>query len=159
MIDTNLERFWVVARRAVPTLPETLPEVWAFGATAAHADELLSLVLAGTKTGTASSLADLEAEGEPLPEAGQLSVIVDGKGIPRAVIVTAAVEIVPFSDVGAEHAAAEGEGDRTLESWREIHERFWREYAQGASGFSTDMLVVCERFKLVYARDPGGDCR
>lgn len=154
MSGSILEQFWAEARAVVPSLARAVPEAWAFGATPEDADELLALVIDGTKTGTASALPDLKAEGEPVPEAGQPSVILDGRGQPRAVIVTAAVEIVPFSDVSAEHADSEGEGDRTLEAWREVHERFWREYGQAASGFSTDMLVVCERFKLVYSRDP-----
>lgn len=152
MIDTNLEQFWVDARRAVPTLPETLPEVWAFGATAAHADELLSLVLAGTKTGTAFALAEVEAEDEVVPEPGDLSVILDGTGCPRAVVVTTEVEIVPFTEVTVEHAYSEGEGDRTLAQWRAIHEAFWREYGLGPDGFSEDMLIACERFRLMYAQ-------
>lgn len=128
-----------------------MPDAWAFGATAAHADELLALVLDGTKTGTATAMQDVEADGESVPEVGQVSVILDGRDQPRAVIVTTAVEVVPFSAVSAEHAHSEGEGDRTLGAWREIHEGFWREHCQGADGFSEDMLVVCERFEMVFA--------
>lgn len=127
----------------------------AFGATTADADELLSFVLDGTKTGTASSLHDVEADGDALPEAGQLSVILDGSDLPRAVIMTTAVEIVPFDQVSAEHAYSEGEGDRTLGAWRAIHESFWREYSQDPRGFSADMPIVCERFRLMYASQSG----
>lgn len=153
MADTIVEEFWSEARCAMPTLPEAVPEAWAFGATASHADELLALVLDGAKTGTASAMQDLVPDGEPVPEVGQMSVILDGRDRPQAVIVTTAVEIVPFSEVSAEHALSEGEGDRSLAAWREIHENFWREHAQGADGFSEDMLVVCERFELVYGAD------
>lgn len=154
MTDMILEYFWSNARAAVPTLPESVPEAWAFGATLEHADELLLLVLDGTKTGTASSLQDLEAEGEALPEVGQPSVILDGRGLPRAVIVTTAIDVVPFAEVSADHAYSEGEGDRTLSEWRSIHADFWREYGQGPSGFSADMLIACERFQLIYAHEP-----
>ncbi|WP_233429233.1 MULTISPECIES: ASCH domain-containing protein [Brevibacterium] len=151
MTDMILDRFWAEARSAVPTLPVAVPEAWAFGATAAHADELLTLVLDCAKTGTASAMQDVKADGEPVPEVGQASVILDSRGQPRAVIVTTAVDIVPFSQVSAEHAYSEGEGDRSLAAWREIHERFWAEHCQGADGFSEDMLVVCERFESVFA--------
>lgn len=150
--DPILGNFWSQARNTVPTLPKAAPEAWAFGATPEHADELLAAVVDGTKTGTASSLQDVEAEGEAVPEPGDLSVILDGAGCPRAVIVTIDVEIVPFSKVTVEHAYSEGEGDRTLAQWRAVHEAFWREYGQGAGGFSKDMLIVCERFRLVYAQ-------
>lgn len=151
MTDTILERFWADARCAVLALPEAVPEAWAFGATESQADELVALVLEGVKTGTAAAMQELVADGEAVPEVGQASVILDGRDQPRAVIVTTAVEIVPFSEVSVEHAHSEGEGDRTLAAWREIHEEFWREHGQGADGFSEDMLVVCERFEVVFA--------
>lgn len=146
----NLEHFWSEARAAVPTLSEELPAAWAFGATSEHADELLALVVEGTKTGTASSLQDLKADGEAVPEVGQMNVILDGRCRPRAVIETTEIAIVAFAEVTVEHARAEGEGDRTLVTWRETHENFWRDYGQGPNRFSTDMLIVCERFQLVY---------
>ena len=46
------------------------PAAWSFGATPEQADELLDLVLDGTKTATASALWDYDADDEPLPEAG-----------------------------------------------------------------------------------------
>lgn len=146
--NSDLEDFWSTARRRLPGLPEQLPEAWAFGATREHADELLALVSAGAKTGTSSALWDIEDDGELIPEVGELSIILDGHGQPRAVIETTAISIVSFTEVTAEHAHAEGEGDRTLTAWREIHERFWHDH--GRRGFSADMPVVCERFRLLF---------
>lgn len=145
-----IAEFWTAARRAVPALASTMPEAWAFGATAEHADELLALVLAGAKTGTASALRDIEADGESVPDVGELSIILDGLTQPRALIVTTAADIVPFAEVTAEHAWSEGEGDRTLDAWRSIHEKFWREHGTSTHDFSVEMPVVCERFELVY---------
>ena len=148
--DAALQQYWAEARTARPELPAQLPEAWAFGATPEHADGLLRLVLDGVKTGTASSLCDYEADGDPLPEVGELSIILDGSGAPRAVLETTEVVTVPFDQVTAEHAHAEGEGDRTLAAWRQIHERFWTEHSDG--GFAPDMPVVCERFRLIHPR-------
>lgn len=148
--DAALHQFWAEARTARPELPAQLPEAWAFGATPEHADGLLRLVLDGVKTGTASSLCDYEADGDPLPEVGELSIILDGSGAPRAVLETTEVVTVPFDQVTGEHAHAEGEGDRTLAAWRQIHERFWTEHSHG--GFAPDMPVVCERFRLIHPR-------
>ncbi|MGO0604290.1 ASCH domain-containing protein [Brevibacterium linens] len=147
----DLGAFWSTARNCIPDLPEAMPEAWAFGATPEHADDLLALVLAGTKTGTASALWDIEAVGEAVPEVGELSIILDGRGRPRALLETTAIDIVPFYEVTAEHAHSEGEGDRTLAAWREIHERFWQEH--GRRGVSFEMPVVCERFRLVFSAD------
>ena len=148
---TTIEDYWREARIALPHLPEALPEAWGFGATPWQADELLALVLAGLKDGTASSLWDYEANGDPLPAVGEMSIILDGAGAPRAVIETTAVEIVPFDEVDEVHASAEGEGDRTLAHWREVHERYWREHSENARGYAPDMPVVCERFRLIHA--------
>ena len=148
-----LDAYWNDVRARIPALPAEIPEAWAFGATAAHADGLLELVLAGVKTGTASSVWDYEAADERMPEAGDLSIIHDGAGAPRAVIRTTDVRIVPFHEVDEEHARSEGEGDRTLRAWRDIHERYWREHSENPRGFAPDMPVLCERFELV---DPVG---
>lgn len=138
----------------MPELPETPPEAWAFGATPEHADELLALVLAGIKVGTASSLWDYEESGDPLPVVGELSIILDGSGAPRAVIETTAIDIVPFDEVDEAHAYAEGEDDRTLAQWREVHERYWRQHSENPRGYAPDMPVICERFRLLLPAGP-----
>lgn len=148
--SSSIDSYWREVRSADPSLPPSAPEAWAFGATPAQADGLLALVLAGVKTGTASSLWDYEATGDPLPRVGELSILLDGTGEPRAAIETTDIRIVPFDVVGPEHAHAEGEGDRTLDHWRAVHERFWREHSENARGFAPDMPVVCELFRLIH---------
>lgn len=146
-----IAEYWDRVRADVPTLPEVVPGAWAFGATPEHADALLALVLEGVKTGTASSLWDYEATGDPQPYLGEFSIILDGSGEPRAVIETTELATVPFETVTAEHARAEGEGDRTLDYWRASHERYWRAYSENPRGFAPDMPVICERFRLIHA--------
>lgn len=161
-----VDAFWQVARvraRLDPTgyytgerpLGALPPPAWAFGATPEQADALLALVLAGTKTATASALWDYEAEGEEPPSVGDLGIVTDGRGVPHALITTTAVEVVPFDEVGAEHAHLEGEGDRSLASWREAHRRFFTEHAAHGRGFSPDMPVVLERFAVLHRSSPG----
>lgn len=156
-----IESFWQIARTRAklnPTgyytgerpLGSLRPPAWAFGATPEQADELLDLVLSGTKTATASALWDYEAEGEALPTPGTLGIVTDGRGAPHALIVTTQVDVVPFDEVSAEHAYLEGEGDRLLATWREVHERFFTEHAMHRRGFSRDMPVVLERFDVLY---------
>ena len=156
-----VEAFWELARfharlNVAPSYfgPTTLevvpPPAWSFGATPEQADELLALVLNGTKTATASAGWDYEAEGESLPQAGTLGIILDGRGHPRALIETTAVETVPFDEVDEEHAFLEGEGDRSLAHWREVHKRFFTENAGHDRGFTPDMPVVLERFRVVF---------
>jgi len=157
--DNELDAFWDIAREhadlsGVPGFfganpVRTLrPPAWAFGATPEQADELLGLVLDGTKTATASSQADYVKEGEELPTPGTLGIVVDGAGHPRALVVTTESRVVPFGEVDADHARDEGEGDLSLEHWRVVHERYFAENADG--GFLSDMPVVLERFRVLY---------
>lgn len=154
-----VEAFWELARFHArlntapsyfgPTALEVVPPIaWSFGADPAEADELLGLVLAGTKTATASALRDYE--GDPLPERGTLSILLDGSGHPRALLEATDVRVVPFDEVDEEHARLEGEGDRSLAHWRAVHERFFTRVAAGEPGFQADMPVVLERFRVVY---------
>jgi uncharacterized protein YhfF len=114
---------------------------------------LLELVLSGTKRATAASVWSVEAEGKRQPVPGDLSVITNWAGEPRCIIRTTAVEIVPFNQVSADFAATEGEGDGTLEWWREAHRQFFtRECAGTERRFTEDMLLACERFEVVFPR-------
>ncbi len=162
MIDPDeLDRFWASARhqtRANP-IPGYLgdssadalaPPAWSFGGTPEQADDLLALVLDGTKTATAGAAWDYEHEGEQLPRVGDLHIILDGADHPRLLIETMQVDTVPFDEVDAEHAYLEGEGDRSLEYWREVHEGFFTTFATHDHGFSTSMPVVLERFHVLY---------
>ncbi|WP_418276359.1 ASCH domain-containing protein [Isoptericola jiangsuensis] len=128
------------------------PPAWAFGDSSLLADELIGLVLAGTKSATASALWEFEHAGEPLPRKGDLAIVLDGAGEPRALIRTDLVETVAFDEVTAEHARLEGEGDLSLESWREGHETYWRRTLEATGHeFDTSMPVVCERFTVLYS--------
>jgi len=126
------------------------PPAWAFGTTDGHADALLTLVFDGTKTATSCAVWDLEAEDEPVPQVGAMSIVIDSHGTPRAVLVTTEVAVVPFDRVNAEHAYLEGEGDRSLEQWRTIHQEFFTNHALHDRGFSPEMPVVLERFRVLY---------
>src|SRR5690625_3956065 len=83
----------VVGQQALGTVQ---PPAWSFGADAREADELLELVLAGRKTATASAAEPYEVHGIEVPAPGDLSIILDGAGRPRALIVTTEVAIVAF---------------------------------------------------------------
>lgn len=160
--DDPIQSFWQDARiRAkVNRVPGYLgvnareslaPPAWSFGAGPGDADALLALVLAGTKTATSSALRDF-GETEPEPQEGDLSIITDGQGRPRALIQTTSVRTVPFGEVDAEHAAAEGEGDLSLEHWRDVHRRFFEASADGTP-VTDDLPVLLEEFTVLYATD------
>lgn len=131
--------------------PDTPHEAWAFCGGGPFADELAALVLAGVKTATASPLIAYETEGAPLPAAGSYSVILYDDGQAAAVIRDTRVSLVPFTEVSAEHAFREGEGERTLTQWREIHRRaFTPDYLAAGKAFDENGICVLEEFELVY---------
>ena len=126
---------------------------WAFGNSKEMADVLANLVLDGTKTATASNYALYELEKEELPYAGLLNIILDGDGKAVAIAETISVEVVPFDEVPEEHAYLEGEGDRTLRYWRDVHKTFFKKELENINReFNYKIPVVCERFKLLYKR-------
>jgi uncharacterized protein YhfF len=149
---TRSRAFWVgfesVAGRDVSA---RLYEAFHFGDSEALADELAALVAAGTKRATAGLLWSHEAEGKPIPKPGDLSIVERWSGEPVCIIETVSVVVLPFEEVVAAFAAAEGEGDGSLEHWRAGH---WAYFGRECAGLgkkpSAKMLVVCESFKVVY---------
>jgi len=115
------------------------------------ADELGTLIAQGTKTGTCSALWEWETEGNPIPEVGLVTVVLDGKGEPLCIVETTEVSIRKYNEVEADFARAEGEGNLSLEYWRAAHKNFFsRTLPKIGKEFSEEMPLVCERFKLIY---------
>ena len=78
------------------------------------ADELGTLISNEIKTATCSALWEYEAEGEPLPEVGLRTIVLDGDGDPLCIVETTEIEVRPYNEVDARFAFEEGEGDRSL---------------------------------------------
>lgn len=126
-------------------------EAFHFGDNEEMAKSLADLVLKGTKRATAGSLWSFEHAEKALPQPGDFSVVTSWTGSPLCVIETVQVDIVPFNEVTAEFAAVEGEGDGSLEFWRQEHAgAFSRECARIGRIFNESMLVACERFRVVF---------
>ena len=167
---TELVDFWELARQHVGldrldviTGPDSAgkvpPPAFAFGDTPELADEALALVLAGTKRATSSAVSEYASQGEEIPAVGDLSIVLDGRGHPRVLVRTTAVEVVAFGAVDAEHALLEGEGDLSLEAWRSAQRAFAGRAATAgadAAGVALDDAtpLVLERFEVRFpARD------
>lgn len=111
------------------------------------ATELALLVRDGPKRATTSLLADWEEEGEPLPIPGAHSIVLDGAGEAVCIIRTTSVETRPFGAVDEAFAFDEGEGDRTLASWRQAHLSY---FAAVGTIVTEDTIMVLERFEVVW---------
>ena len=113
---------------------------FAFGDGPALADELLDLVIRGVKTATCST------EDEPNTSTqGERWIVLDGRGMARCVIESTEVTYRRFGEVDAGFAYDEGEGDRSLACWRDAHRRYFARQGK----FTEDMMLMCERFRLV----------
>ena len=146
--------FWRVACRIVPGLPlDGRYQVWHFGDSDALAHELAELVLMGVKRATAGLLWDAEEDPSAMPVEDGYSIVTERSGMPRLVIRTTDFEVRPFHAVDADFAAAEGEGDRSLEYWRAAHWRYFTRRCEALGKVaSEDMPVILERFELIYPR-------
>jgi uncharacterized protein YhfF len=116
-------------------------------------DRLVSAVLRGEKTATTSLLAELEANQESLPAAGERLTVVDSEERGVALIELLAVDVVRLGDADLNLARDEGEGFRSVAEWRSAHERFWGDQVVPdlPDGFvlTDDTPIVVERFRLV----------
>lgn len=115
------------------------------------ADELASPIVSGKKTATCSALWEYQFEGRPIPVVDPLTALLSGSGEPLAVVKTTEVTIRAYQDVDAEFAREEGEGDLSLDYWREGRWRFFgRTLAKIGKTPTLDMPLVCEKFRVVY---------
>jgi uncharacterized protein YhfF len=95
------------------------------GTPGAMRQRLNQLILDGHKRATAGLLLEYVRENEELEAEGELLALVDDDTQRVATVLVVAVETVPFIEVPWRFARAEGEGDESLEEWREGHRRFW----------------------------------
>jgi len=156
--DVKKDRIGTYWRGFLETLPADslvrdepyVAEAW--GDSPRLADELGALIVDGTKTATCSALWEYEAEGSALPEVGSKTIVLDGNNDPLCIVETTEVAVRPYNEVDARFAFEEGEGDRSLEYWREAHWRFFsRTLPEIGRDPVTDMPLVCERFRVIYS--------
>jgi uncharacterized protein YhfF len=150
----KVEAYW---QRFLASLPVDSPyhqrsyDACKWGDHREMAEELGALIAAGTKTASCSCLWEWEAEGDPVPEAGEVTIVLNWEGAPLCIIETVEVEIKPYNQVDAPFAYEEGEGDRSIQYWREAHWCFFlRTLAAIGREPSEDMPLVCERFRVIY---------
>ena len=156
LLDANCQHFWSEFTQSLAADdPRRLarPDAFAFGGAGTLADELAGLVLAGTKRATASLPIEYSSLNEPLPHAGDLSIILDGTGNPVAIIERTSVALVVFGSISAEFAAIEGEGDGSLAFWREAHTWYFNSVCTRLGGaFDETTPILCQRFRRVWPK-------
>jgi len=146
----QIESFWLDYQRAckvqVPGFSATT-----FGHTRALADELAGLIQAGQKRAHATLERDFEVEGDELPRPGEHVVVLDGRGVPQAIVRTTHVERRYFNEIDDTFAFEAGEGERTLAWWLVAHRQDFAERAE-REGFQVGerAILILEYFELVW---------
>lgn len=154
MTDSKVEQYWHTFLKTLPPdspyHSKTYVAEW-FGDSPELADELGGLVLSGIKTGTCSALCEWEHEGNPIPEVGFISITLDGRNEPICILETTEITLRKYNEVDDDFARSEGEGDLSLNYWREAHRNFFsRVLPKIDKEFSEDIPLVCERFRVIY---------
>lgn len=141
---------WSRCAKQVGAPAQPVPRTRRFGDTPEMNDTLLALILQGEKSITA--LSPWVYAGDPVatPIPGGYSIVLDGKGAPRAVLRTTSLKTVSFDQVTADDSRYEGEGVRAIEAWRKVHwDYFTRKLAPLGKAPAQDMPVTLERFEVV----------
>ncbi|HGQ5187262.1 TPA: ASCH domain-containing protein [Streptococcus pneumoniae] len=141
------QEMWNKYKQINPLIGDEI-DAWAFGV---EPDLLADLVFKGEKTATASAYDLYVLEDEPLPQVGTFDVILDSQNQAVCIVEITKVSVKPFNRVSAYHAYKEGEGNKTLVYWRQVHEDFFRD-CLGEAGltFTPESKVVLEEFRKVY---------
>ena len=144
------KEMWMAYKKINPEIGDEI-DAWAFGVSA---DDLANLVVRSEKTATASAYELYKLENEPLPQAGTFDIILDSQDRAVCIIEITKVSVLPFNQVSSEHAFKEGEGDKSLAYWQQVHQEFFTKCLEGAGlEFSSETGVVLEEFRKVYPLD------
>ncbi|MCF6360483.1 MAG: ASCH domain-containing protein [Cyclobacteriaceae bacterium] len=117
------------------------------------ANDCANLVIKKNKQATAASLWWYEKNNEKLPEIGDINIITDWNGKAKAIIETTKIEKVRYHEITPEFARMEGEGDKSLAYWKDVHWNYYsREMKPHNEKPANDMIIVCEYFKTIWVK-------
>jgi uncharacterized protein YhfF len=153
MLINKIEIYWREFQKEYPTYHQVaVPPHYYFCDNKKDADECAELVRRGIKQATTHSLSGLQINEEKLPTIGDLAIVTDWDGAPKAVIKTIKVELVRFKDITTEYAFIEGEGDKSLPYWKKVHwDYYTRELREHNLKPTPAMELVCEYFETIWS--------
>ena len=115
------------------------------------ADECADLVIKGIKQATSTSVWWLKKNNAAMPKVGDLNIVTDWNGHPKAIVEVTKVEQIKFKDITPEYAFIEGEGDKSLSYWKKVH---WEYYSREMSPYNVtpdeNMIIICEYFRTIH---------
>ncbi len=121
---------------------------WQFGD---NPNELALLVKNGVKKATSSLYKLYQVDGDAIPFVGDYSIILDSNDEAVCIIKVTKVSLIPFNEITEKQARLEGEGDLSLQYWRNTHINFFQsEVKEYGLEFNLDDMIVFEEFEVVY---------
>ena len=147
-----IDNYWKTFQQQNPDYRDSdQPQSYHFSDNKKDADECTELVVQGIKQATSPSVWWFQKNNEELPRSGDLAIITNWEGEPKAIIETVKVEIVKFKNISPEYAFIEGEGDRSLEYWKKVHWEYYTKEMKEHGEFPTqEMEIVCEYFEKIW---------
>lgn len=115
-----------------------------------NTDICADLVLKGVKKASCGLKILYDLKKEFFPEINQLTIITNWNKQPICVVKTKELVFRKFKDIDAEWAESEGEGDQTLEQWKETHrDYFQKQLDELGLMFTENVELICERFEVI----------
>ena len=112
---------------------------WKFGI---DNDKLIELVLSNKKRATSS----LYIDDNKLPIIGEKSIICYDNDTFACIVKTIDYKIMKFSEMTEEFARLEGEGDLSLNYWKNVHYDFFKSIEPS---FNDESKIIFEIFEIV----------
>src|SRR5690606_16430085 len=120
--ETSMTEYWKnFQENNIEYKNASQPQSFYFCDNKKDADECAELVVKKIKQATSPSAWWFKKNNEPFPKAGDIAIVTNWDGNPKAIIRTTKVEIVKYKNISPEYARLEGEGDKTLEYWKKVH--------------------------------------
>jgi RimJ/RimL family protein N-acetyltransferase/uncharacterized protein YhfF len=133
------------------TLPPGPVHADGYGDSPELSASLLELIRSGRKRAGTGLLWAYEHDGGHIASVGDIEIVVDHLHEPAIVSRIVSSEVVPFARVTAEYAAIEGEGDGSLDHWRQAHwSYFSRECRRIGRVPDESMPVICCVFEVLH---------
>ena len=149
-MDDKIKEFWIKFCNEKKLPIDTKYQYFSFGNTKDMADKLAELVNCNIKTATTSAF-ELYEIGENIPKALDYNIILNDSKKPVCITQTKLVYIIPYNLITPEHAWHEGEGDRSYQYWRDVHDRYFSErYKLIGKDFYEQAPMICEVFQKIY---------
>ena len=112
------------------------------------ADELAQSIIKQEKKATCPAHIFYELENEPLPQAGDYTVVLNSQDEPVAIIKNTDITLIPMNQVTEKMAISEA---GSYDYWYNSHVDFFKtELAEYGKEFQEDLVLVWTSFELIH---------